>query len=327
MNFLKKIIIKLCRSFGLELIDQNTFFSPTIGKNLIKNSEHKNKSIVIPLGKVQITNKINKLLIIFRTNSNIHIWDQNKKRIFEEPKSEYVKRSLNSLVKSVDHIKKIKDIDISLVVVNNGSNLSDNDFLKNKIQSNNFHSKIINHKNSKHKGIIKNQKTDETFGNLSSLLECFEIAKNCNHDLIYFVEDDYIHLTTCINEMIDTYERVSSQIKKELFICPSDYPFNYTNMDKCTVLIGSKRHWRTIDKTLCTFMTSKKNIDLYWDNFFKTCLDRNEPFERHLNELYLKEICISPIKSLAIHMTNMNSSYGLSPFIDYKKLWEENKND
>jgi len=25
-----------------------------------------------------------------------------------------------------------------------------------------------------------------------------------------------------------------------------------------------------------------------------------------------------------VHMTNINSSYGLSPFIDYKKIWDEN---
>ena len=32
-----------------------------------------------------------------------------------------------------------------------------------------------------------------------------------------------------------------------------------------------------------------------------------------------------PVKSLSIHMTNVNSSYGLSPFINYKSLWEENE--
>ena len=29
--------------------------------------------------------------------------------------------------------------------------------------------------------------------------------------------------------------------------------------------------------------------------------------------------------ALAVHFTNINSIYGLSPFIDYKKLWEKNK--
>jgi len=93
------------------------------------------------------------------------------------------------------------------------------------------------------------------------------------------------------------------------------------------LLIGNKRHWRTISKTLCTFMTSKILLDKYWDNFYKTCLDRNDPFEKFLNEMYETEICISPIKSLAVHLTNINSGYGLSPFINYKSIWDENNND
>ena len=65
-------------------------------------------------------------------------------------------------------------------------------------------------------------------------------------------------------------------------------------------------------------------IDIYWESFKKTCEDRHDPFEKHLNEIYQKEICISPIKSLSLHLTNVNSSYGLAPFVDYKDLWIEN---
>jgi len=90
------------------------------------------------------------------------------------------------------------------------------------------------------------------------------------------------------------------------------------------LLIGSKRHWRTINKTLCTLLTSHRFIDKYWSNFYNNCLDRHDPFEKYLNELYQKEICISPLKSLSVHFANINSSYGLSPYIDYKSLWEEN---
>ena len=115
-----------------------------------------------------------------------------------------------------------------------------------------------------------------------------------------------------------------SQLNKDIFMCPADYPYLYMENDPTNILIGNKRHWRTIDKTLCTFITSKELINKYWDNFNKTCLDRHEPFEKYLNEIYKKEICISPIKSLSLHLTNINSSYGLSPFIDYKKLWDEN---
>jgi len=156
------------------------------------------------------------------------------------------------------------------------------------------------------------------------LLQSFEIGKEIGDDLIFFVEDDYLHLESMLEEMVSTYERIASQIGKDIFMCPSDYPYLYMNNEKTNIVIGNKRHWRTINKTLCTFMTSKHLLNQYWQNFEKTCLDRNDPFEKYLNEIYQKELCFSPLKSLSLHLTNVNSSYGLSPFIDYKKLWDGN---
>ena len=127
-----------------------------------------------------------------------------------------------------------------------------------------------------------------------------------------------------MEEMIASYERIASQVNKDIFMCPADYPYLYMNNEKTNILIGNKRHWRTIDRTLCTVMTTKSLLNEYWDNFYNNCLDRHDPFEKHLNEIYIKEFCISPLKSLSLHLTNVNSSYGLSPFINYKKLWDEN---
>ncbi len=128
-----------------------------------------------------------------------------------------------------------------------------------------------------------------------------------------------------LEEIVASYERIASQLNKDIFMCPSDYPYLYMSNAKTNVLIGNKRHWRTVDKTLCTFLTTKNLLNKYWDNFYMNCIDRHDPFEKYLNEIYSKEICISPLKSLSLHLTNINSSYGLSPLIDYKKLWEENE--
>jgi len=325
-NILKKLFVKLIKALGFEIIDQNQFRSPTLNKELNEQLSNINKSIVLPLGEVKLSRKVSDLLIIFRTNSNIEIWDQNKKRIFENDKIEYVKRSLNSLVKSIKVLKEnYKTIDVDLIILDDRSNNENLTIIKNILDKSNENYEIINHDHSIHKNIIKDQKTIDTFSNLSSLLRCFEIGKNNGKDLIYFVEDDYLHFNYSLEEMIGTYERISSQLNKDLFICPADYPFLYMDNEKTNLLIGNKRHWRTISKTLCTFMTSNEILNKYWDNFYKNCLDRHEPFEKYLNEIYEKEICISPVKSLSIHMTNVNSSYGLSPFIDYKSLWEENK--
>ena len=82
-NIIKKIFIKISKLLGFELIDQNEFKSPTLNKEINQSLSSLNKSIVLPLGEVKLTRKINSLLVIFRTNTNINIWDQNKKRIFE----------------------------------------------------------------------------------------------------------------------------------------------------------------------------------------------------------------------------------------------------
>ena len=325
-NILKKIFVKIIKSLGFEIIDQNEFKSPTLNKDLNQQLSNKDKSIILPLGEVKLTRKISSLLIIFRTNSNIEIWDQNKKRIFEKDKIEYVKRSLNSLIKAVDNLREnYNSIKIEIKVVDDNSTDENLAIIKKILAKTKENFEIIKHNHEEHINIIKEQKSKDTFSNLSSLLKCFEIGKNNGEDLIYFIEDDYLHFKSALEEMIGTYERISSQLNKDLIICPSDYPYLYMNNEKTNLLIGSKRHWRTINKSLCSFMTSKKILNQYWDNFYQNCLDRHDPFEKYLNLIYEKEICISPIKSLSIHMTNINSSYGLSPFIDYKSLWEENE--
>ena len=325
-SIIKKIFIRLSKILGYEIIDQNEFHSPTLEKNLNEDLSIINqKSIVLPLGEVSISRKVNSILIILRTNTKIDIWDQNKKRIFEKPKVEYTSKSINSLIKSIIYCKtKYPNIKIKTLIVDDDSDEKTLIHIKKTINSSKLNMEIINFDKRDYDNIINKQKNLQTFGNLSSLLHSFELGKKMGKDLVFFLEDDYIHFEPMLEEMIASYERISSQTKKELFMCPADYPYLYMNNEKSNILIGNKRHWRTIDKTLCTFMTSIELINKYWDNFYSTCLDRNEPFEKYLNEIYKKELCISPLKSLSVHMTNVNSNYGLSPFINYKKLWDEN---
>ncbi len=326
-NIIKNLFVKLSRIMGFEIIDQNKFMSPTLNKELNENLSILNdKSIVLPLGEIEISRKVKSILILFRTNSNVEIWDQNKKRIFELPKIDYTLRSLNSLIKSINFCKnKYPVLQIKLIIVDDKTDEANLKKIKNLIIKNNLNVDFIKVDHEKYRKIIKKQKNDETYSNLASLLCSYEIAQEKTDDLVFFVEDDYLHFEPMIEEMVASYERISSQLNKDIFICPADYPYLYMNNQKTNILVGNKRHWRTVSESLCTFMTSKKFLDKYWDNFYKTCLDRNDPFEKYINEIYKNEFCISPLKSLSVHFTNINSSYGLSPFIDYKKLWNENE--
>jgi hypothetical protein len=322
---MRKIFIKLARLLGYEIIDQNKFISPTLNKELNEDLSILNdKSIILPLGNVKITKRVNSILIILRMNTEVEIWDQNKKRLFEEPKIEYSIRSIKSLIKSIDFCqKKYPDLKIKTIIIEDHSKKENLEKVEKLIQNQNIDIVSLDHE--KYKPLIKEQKSISTFSNLASLLQSFEIGKNKGEDLIFFAEDDYLHFEPMLEEMVASYERIASQIGKDIFMCPSDYPYLYMSNEKTNILIGNKRHWRTINETLCTFMTTKSLINKYWDNFYKTCTDRHDPFEKYMNEIYQKEICISPLKSLSLHLTNVNSSYGLSPFINYKKLWEENK--
>ena len=326
-TILKKLFIKISKILGYQIIDQANFNSPTLEKELNEDLSLINeKSIVLPLGEVSITKKVKSVLLIFRTNTDIEIWDQNKRRLFEEPKIEYSLRSLNSLIKSIKFSKnKYPNINFKTIIVDDKSKEENLGKIKKLINTSDLDINIfsLNHENYKDK--IKQQKNHQTFSNLASLLQCFELGKEHGEDLIYFIEDDYLHFEPMLEEMIASYERIASQVNKDIFMCPADYPYLYMNNEKTNILIGNKRHWRTVSQTLCSFMTTKALLNKYWDNFYNTCLDRHDPFEKYLNEIYKQEFCVSPLKSLSLHLTNVNSSYGLSPFIDYKKLWDANK--
>ena len=114
-------------------------------------------------------------------------------------------------------------------------------------------------------------------------------------------------------------------MKDEIFIVPVDYPYLYQKNQSTNVLIGQKNHWRSVKESLLTFLTSKKMINKYYSDLLKMGEIEHEPYETILHSIYDKENCFSPIPSLALHCTNVNSVFGLSPNINAKDLWEMNK--
>ena len=333
-SFIKKLFVKICRMMGYEIIDQNQFFVPTLNKTLSENlSTPGKKSITLPLGEVKITRKVKALKVIFRSCTNVNMLTQNKKRLFDKSKSEYTFRSLNSILKSLSHSQKIfPNIDFEIDVIDFNSKVEDLNQIKKQLSNMNIRNSLISLNINEFKSNIKkinaqnNKVTENQMSNMSNIHKSLLLTKHQSKDLIYFVEDDYLHQGDAIQEMIFTYERLSSQFNRELFLCPADYPYLYTKAEPTNVFIGSNKHWREINETLCTFLTSKVIIDKYWEKLISMCQFEHYPFEQPLHEIYKKEKCLSPIPSLAIHFTNINSVFGLSPNIDWKKIWEDNEN-
>ena len=291
------------------------------------------KSIALPLGEVEISRKVKALTVIFRSCTKVNMLTQNKKRLFDRNKSEYTFRSLNSIIISLNQAKMaFPKIKFDIVIIDYNSKKEDLEQMKKQLNKTNFKNSVITldineFLDNIKKVNAKNEKvTENQMSNMSNIHKSLLFAKNECSDLVYFVEDDYLHRQEAINEMILTYERISSQLKRELILCPTDYPYLYTKIDSTNIFLGGNKHWRKVEETLCTFLTSKIILQKYWNKFISMCNFEHYPFEQPLHDIYKSEYCLSPIPSLVIHLTNINSIFGLSPNMNWKKIWEENKN-
>ncbi len=332
-SVLTKLFIKLCRLFGFEIIDQSNYNIPTSNKDLNQSISIPGKrSVTLPLGKVEITRPVKSLDIILRTCMSVNMLTQSKKRMFEKNKDEYTKRTLFSIIRSVKHAKNIfKNTIFKIFIIDHNSQNKHIESLRNMLGKSNIDFEIINLQLKKFSGHIKKinaenkEVTPNQKSNMSNIYQSLLLSKEQSEDLTYFVEDDYIHEIDSLSEIIYTYEKIASLIKKDFIICPTDYPYLYTEADKTRIFLGENKHWRQIDQSLCTFLTSKKIVEKYWEDFISMCKFEHYPFEKPLHNIYKKELCISPIPSLAIHFTNVNSIYGFSPNVNWKRLWEENE--
>ena len=326
-NFLKKIFVKLCRLFGFEIIDQSTFKSPTLEKGLNETlSIQGHKSITIPLGQIDIKNKVTSLKIILRTCTSELIMDQNKRRIFGEEKNEYTFRTLRSLIKSINKASsKFKNIRFDLLVTDTNSPKDDINKIKEILNLTKIKNKLISINLKEFEKIIKPDYSKAKFSNMANFYNSLIVAKKEDADIIYFVEDDYLHTEETITEMIFAYEKFNTIFSKDLVLLPSDYPYLYTKDEATKIYLGEKYHWRLVSESLVTFMTSKKVIEENYNNLEKMGIEWVDPWEKPLHDIYNSNPCLSPIPSLAVHCANINSVFGVSPFIDLKKLWENNE--
>ena len=327
-NLFKKIFIKICRILGFEIIDQSNLSSPTLGKDLNEMlSIQGEKSITIPLGKIDIKKKVQSLKIIVRTCTSELIMDQNKRRIFDCEKNEYTFRTLRSIVKASNKAKeKFENINFELVVTDTNSPENDLKIFKEILKGSVIKNEIISINLSEFKHKIKDGYSKAKFSNMANFYNSLLIAKNEEADIIYFVEDDYLHSINSIVEMILSYEKFYSIFLQDLVLLPSDYPYLYSKTENTKIYLGEKYHWRLISESLVTFMTSSRLIKKNFEELKKMGIEWEDPWEKPLHEIYKTHPCLSPMPSLAVHCANINSIFGVSPFVNIKKLWDENEN-
>ena len=305
-NKLKRFLLKLLNVYAYERETLNIVNPDYKGKdgNIVKFND---KSFNFSLGYLDLSRKVSKLDIFFRyaPNSSLYNSSGNWKRIVPDiNKEQLIYTCILSLKDSILNFLKNNKLDISLHLISDNSSDKFDENLKKILENQEF--KIFSYKS-------------KISGNRGSYLECCDQAEKAE-DLIFFIEDDYLFEPNCIEEVLITFSRLSTILKEDLIICPTDYSFFYDSLYTTKLFIGKNYRWRIVAETLLTFMFSK---DVYQKN--KNLIRQvgeviNEPFEKPLHKLYKTNTCLAPVNTLSYHISRGVPSINE----DWITLWNRN---
>lgn len=256
-----------------------------------------------------------KLDIFLRTCdiSNVHTdW---RVRYHGIEKSDLLIGCLRSLVTSIN---STEGVDIKLTVLDDNSSESTVKKIKEIIE------KVDNYKL-----IQLDQK-----GYNNSAHQQWILCRDSNADLVYSVEDDYLHCPSAIQEMVDSFNLFCDRLKrKDIVIYPFDEPSEYNPPSRTDFIVhGSARHWRTGIFTTHVMMTTPKIFLDNWELFETLALKYNgdylNPRTEHYEESNTiwkiwqsnKAIRFSPIPSIALHMQFEQQK---DPFIEWQQWWKD----
>ncbi len=245
--------------------------------------------------------------IILRTHStsNVHTFEE---RFAGAPKAEIMLRCARSLVASANAAAG----DIRLWAVDDHSDQEPlaelNDILS----------------RSKHPAKIASLAEG---GVQKSALAHFKAGKDAGREIVYFVEDDYLHAPGAIQEMLDAYRLFKTNLGgREVALHPWDDPNNYRQYqaEPCRVVYGPRRHWRTNTHTTNTCMLSHALLKQEWARFERLAtlygIDHSVAEENTINAIWREQaVLFSPIPSLALHM---QFEQHRDPYIDWRAWWD-----
>lgn len=258
-----------------------------------------------------------KLEIILRIHDgkNIH---GSRPRYINIPKKDLILGCLSSLINSAN---LTKDVKISFIVLND--HCTEDCILK-------VH-KIFKYSNHPYQLIDM-----EIKGFNYSGFKQFEYCKNSNADLVYSVEDDYLHSPKAIEEMTHSYQYIKDyyHLKKEICLFPFDNPEDYipNQIYPGRVFRTPTRHWKEGIWTTFTMMTTPMVFKNNWNIFEKLAL-QYKPFAlgedpntlvdegNTIGEIWKNNVVrINPIPSLALHIQFEEQK---DSFIDHSEWWNK----
>jgi len=129
-------------------------------------------------------------------------------------------------------------------------------------------------------------------------------------EIIYFVEDDYLHT-------LDSSKYIEDGLKYGDYCTLYDHPDKYINQNESYIYVSKLTHWRTTISTTMTFATTKKILNEDWDIYLEHC-KTGYPYD---HEMFIslnkkKRVLVSSIPGYSTHIENA----WLTPLRDWANL-------
>ena len=166
--------------------------------------------------------------------------------------------------------------------------------------------------------------TLEERGNNASMFRYFMLGAAAPA-LVYLVEDDYLHERDALREMVRDYITFTKYRGSPVALNPFNDPDNYQShtLSPSYIVWGDKRHWRTGEWSLCTFMIHSQVIRDHWAFFEEMARFYEKKQGVHegstLGRLWSGPVTLfSPIPSVALHVQAERQK---DPYIDWTSWW------
>lgn len=255
-----------------------------------------------------------KIEVVLRTCDGSNIHNDWRIRYHDVPKNEIVKSCVSSLIKSCQSVEGLK-----LTVFDDHSTEETINWLSETLQNSGLDYELIS--------------LDDQGYNHSAFKQ-WERCRDSEYDLVYSIEDDYLHCPTAMQEMIDSFYLFCDRMKREeIVLYPFDEPSEYNPPQRRDFVVhGSNRHWRTGIFTTQVLFCRPQVFKDYWETFETLALKYNGNYLKPRVEHYEESntiwklwaegpfIRFNPIPSLALHMQFEQQK---DPFIDWNYWWNE----